>query len=148
MKRGQPLERRTPLKAKTELRANPDKVRAFNRRARENSTSSRKRQPISPASPAQRAAVKDRGCIVCAEVPVDPAHLLSRSVCPDQADDARAVVALCREHHRAYDLGEIGVLEFLEPYQRVELAFAVERFGLISTLEFVTKRRWQVVETP
>lgn len=140
------MKRTVGLVSKTALRSDPAKTREFEQRGRVNSRP--KRQTISPASPEQRKAVKGRGCIVCGDTPVDPAHLLSRSICPEGANDTRAVIALCRSHHRDYDLGEIGVLEFLEPYQRGELAFAVERFGLISTLEFVTKLRWQPVETP
>ena len=138
MKRTKPLERRTRLSAQ------PEKVREFQQRGRR-STSMRRRRSISPASPEQREKVAGRSCIVCGDTPVDPAHILSRSVCPDGADDARAVIGLCRTHHRAYDLGEIGVLEHLEPYHRAELAYAVERFGLISTLEFVTKARWRPI---
>lgn len=136
MKRAE-LERRTPL------RSSSDKVAEFVQRGRRNSTSTRKRRSISPATPQQRARVKDRDCIVCGGTPVDPAHLLSRSVCPDGADDPRAVIALCRRHHREFDEGGLSVLEHLEPSQREELAFAVQRFGLISTLEFVTNQKWR-----
>lgn len=90
----------------------------------------------------QRAKVRGLPCIVCAGEPVDPAHLLSRSVCPEGRDDVRAVVPLCRRCHRLYDTGRLSLLEHLEPHWRTELAFAVERFGLISTLEYVTRQQW------
>ncbi len=81
-------------------------------------------------TPMQQAKVRGLACIVCAGEPRDPAHLLSRSVCPDGRDDVRAVIPLCRRCHTLYDDGRLSVLEHLEPYWRTELAFAVERFGL------------------
>lgn len=103
----------------------------------------RKPRAISPASPAQREAVRWKSCLVCAGAPVHPAHLIDRSLCPTGADDALAVVALCPSHHRQYDDHELSILEYLEPHHRDELAFAVKRFGLISTLERVTGERWR-----
>jgi hypothetical protein len=94
-------------------------------------------------TPMQQAKVRGLSCIVCAAVDnIDPAHLLSRSVCPEGRDDPRAVVPLCRRCHTLYDDGKLSILEHLEPYWRTELAYAVERFGLLSTLEFLTKQRW------
>jgi hypothetical protein len=49
---------------------------------------------------------------------------------------------LCREHHRAYDEERLSILEFLEPRFREELAYAVENFGLLTTLQRVTNSRW------
>lgn len=106
----------------------------------------KRRRPISEASPAQRAAVADRACVVCREPGCDPAHLVPRGLCADGDGDPRAVVPLCRAHHRQYD-GAPGVdpsldlLPYLEPHYRTELAFAVERFGLLSTLRRVTNDR-------
>jgi hypothetical protein len=62
-------------------------------------------------------------------------------LCPDTDGDPRAVVPLCRRHHDAYDHEGLDILPFLEPHFRVELAFAVERFGLLSTLRRVTNER-------
>jgi hypothetical protein len=100
-----------------------------------------KRRPISEASPEQRAAVAIKACVVCRESPTDPAHLLPRGLCPDGDGDPRAVVPLCRDHHREYDEGGLDLLPYLEPWHRTELAFAVERFGLLSTLRRVTNQR-------
>jgi hypothetical protein len=100
-----------------------------------------KRRPISQASPEQRAAVAGKACVVCRETPTDPAHLIPAGMCPDGDGDPRAVVPLCRSHHRAFDQGGLDLLPFLEPHYRNELAFAVERFGLMSTVRRVTNQR-------
>jgi hypothetical protein len=130
------------VKRSTPLKADPDKTREFHQRGAANS--SRKRKAISPASPAQREKVKGAPCVVCGNYEaVDPAHLIDRSLLTEGQDDPRAVISLCRTHHREYDDGLISVLEHLEPRHREELAFAVERFGLISTLNRVTGLRWE-----
>lgn len=89
----------------------------------------------------QRKAIEGRACLYCHAEGVDPAHLIDRSLCADLGDP-RAVVPLCRSCHSKYDRHELDLLASLEPYFRVELAFAVERFGLISTLQRVTGLRW------
>jgi hypothetical protein len=107
-------------------------------------TVAQRRRPISEASPEQRAAVANRACVVCRVSPCDPAHLIPKGLCADGDGDPLAVVPLCRGadgHHRAYDDGDLDLLPFLEPHFRTELAFAVERFGLISTLRRVTNER-------
>lgn len=81
------------------LSADPEKVREFQQRARRNST--RKRRPVSPASPEQRARVRDRACVNCGGGPCDPAHLASRA--QGGCDSELCVVALCRECHRGLD---------------------------------------------
>jgi hypothetical protein len=115
VKRSQ-LERRTPLK----------KGRGFS------------------ASPEQRAKVKDRWCIVTGrdrhDAMIDPAHVIPRGM--GGCDDALCVVALEREIHRAYDMGELDLLPYLEPNHRAELAHAVEHVGLIAALERITNVRW------
>lgn len=134
MKRGGTLKR-------TELKANPDTTRAFIDRGR--ASTSTKRRPVSPASTEQRKVIHGRSCIVCGATPCHPAHLIDRGMCPEGADDRRAVIPLCPEHHREYDLHRLDVLPYLEPHLREELAFAVLRFGLISTLERVTGLTWR-----
>ncbi len=101
------------------------------------------RRSFTPASPEQRAAVRSRRCLVDAshEGKTEPAHLIPRRMLEVGQEDARAVVPLCPTCHRGYDSGELSLLEHLEPRFRVELAFAVERFGLISTLRRVTNER-------
>ncbi len=107
------------------------------------SSQPKRRRPISEASREQRAAVASRSCIVCGEPGCDPAHLIDKSLCHDGDGDPRAVIALCRIHHRAYDEQGLSILEHLEPHGREALAYAVLRFGLISTLERVTNEHWQ-----
>lgn len=102
-----------------------------------------KRRAISPAAPEQRAAIKDRACLVCRnhQGACHPAHLIDRSLTTEGADDPRAVVPLCPEHHRAFDELGLDLLPFLEPHYRDELAFAVRRVGLVATLRRVTNDR-------
>ncbi len=100
---------------------------------------------ISVASPAQRAAIADSCCIVCGAPGCHPAHLIDKSLVEDVDGDPRAVVPLCPGHHRAYDEQGLSILNHLEPHGRAALAYAVERFGLISTLERVTNERWAPV---
>jgi hypothetical protein len=98
---------------------------------------------ISPASPAQREKVKGRACIRCRIAGgCHPAHLIDKSLASDDDGDARAVVPLCPSDHREYDEGRLSLLEFLEPHYREELAYAVERVGLISALERIDNQRW------
>ena len=92
------------------------------------------------ASPAQRAKVRDERCVKCGESPCDPAHTISRAMGGD--DDPRCVVPLCREHHRAYDTGQISILEYLEPRFREEVAYAVTLVGLVTALQQLTNERW------
>lgn len=101
------------------------------------------RRSFTPASPEQRAAVRSRRCLVDGshEGKTEPAHLIPRGMLEEGQEDARAVVPLCPGCHRDYDSGELDLLPFLEPRFRVELAYAVERFGLISTLRRVMNER-------
>lgn len=94
------------------------------------------------ATRSQQEKVRFMACVVCQQEPVDPAHLIDKSLCPEGRDDPRAVVPLCRRHHNEYDDRALSLLEHLEPHWHVELAFAVERFGLISTLNRVTNASW------
>jgi hypothetical protein len=105
------------------------------------------RRAISPATPAQRAVIHGRTCIVTAGDspcggPIDPTHLIDRSITTVGQDDPRAVVPCCRHHHDLYDEGDLSLLEYLEPHFRTELAFAVERVGLLTTLRRVTNQRY------
>jgi hypothetical protein len=114
--------------ARQELRSAPSKPR---------------RKAVSEASPVQRTATRDRACVVCGQGAgsCHPAHIIPRGVTTIGQDDPRAVVPLCPVHHRLYDEGGLSILEFLEPHHRVELAWAVERVGLLSTLRRVTNER-------
>lgn len=110
-------------------------------------TRTKTRKAISPASTAQREKVAERACVVCREPGCDPAHLIDRSLLTEGQDDPRAVVGLCRGHHRAYDDGQLDLLPYLEPHWREELAFAVERFGLRATYQRVTGGRLDDLES-
>jgi hypothetical protein len=122
--------RRSPLKRRTSLQAGCVPPR---------------RGAVSPATPTQRAKVRDRACIVCDAHPCDPAHLIDRSLAPSAGDDSRAVVPLCRRCHREYDDGQLDLLPHLEPRWREEIAFAVEAVGLLSALRRITGQRWAPV---
>jgi hypothetical protein len=78
---------------------------------------------------------------VCGASQTDAAHLIPRGLADDGGGDPRAVVPLCREHHRAYDEGGLSLLGFLEPRYRDEMAFAVSRVGLVSALRRITNDR-------
>ncbi len=102
--------------------------------------SNTKRSAISPASPAQRDAIRERACIVCRAHAgsCHPAHLIDRSLCGEGADDPKAVVALCPSHHREYDEGGLDLLPYLEPGFREEQAFAALRVGLWAAVRRIT----------
>jgi hypothetical protein len=112
------LERRTTLRRLTPLR----------------------RTAVSPASEAQRAKVAGQGCLVCGKRPVDPAHLVPRSL--GGCDHPDCVIPLDRCCHRAYDRGELDLLAQLEPRFRAELAHALRHLPLIAVLRRVTGMRW------
>lgn len=122
----------------------PERKRPLLKRA---TTPTKRKRAISPASPAQRQAISERACAVCRghAGSCHPAHLIDRSLLGDEQDDPRATIALCPEHHRLYDEGGLDLLPWLEPGFRSELAFAVERFGLLRTLERVTNCTWAPV---
>jgi hypothetical protein len=124
LRRGKRLRRKTRLERRTPLRR---------------LTPLRRTQP-SPASEAQRAKVAGRACLVCGKRPVDPAHLVPRSL--GGCDEPDCCVPLDRSCHRAYDRGELDLLPHLEPRFRVELAHALGHLPLLGLLRRVTGRRW------
>jgi 5-methylcytosine-specific restriction endonuclease McrA len=95
---------------------------------------------MSSASDAQRHKIAGRPCLVCGRRPVDPAHLVPRSL--GGCDEADCVVPLCRRCHGAYDGGELNLLPHLEPRYRVELAHALGHVSLLALLRRVTGVRW------
>lgn len=102
---------------------------------------------ISEASSEQREKVKGKPCIRCRKPgPCHPAHLIDRSICSVGADDALAVVSLCPSCHREYDEEDLSLLEHLEPHHREELAFAVERVGLLTALFRISGETWAPVD--
>lgn len=110
-------------------------------RARANGVGVPRRPGVSPASPVQRDKVRDLACIVCREQPVTPCHVIDRSITTVGQDDALAVVPVCQRCHRQYDEYCLDLLPFLEPHWRDELAFAVQRIGLVATFRRVTNDR-------
>lgn len=133
MKRSSELQRKTPLRRGSPLKAG---------------TTSPRRRAISPATPAQRARVKDQACIVydpafcsCAG-PIQPAHLIDRSLAPAAGDHPLAVVPLCARHHGLYDDHKLDLSPYLEPMWRESIAWAVEAVGLFSALKRITGCDW------
>jgi hypothetical protein len=102
------------------------------------------RSAVSPASRAQRAKVARQGCIVCGGRPVDPAHLIPRSL--GGCDEPDCVVPLERRCHRSYDRGELDLLPYLEPRYRTELAHGLVHLGLLGLLRRVSGTRWAASE--
>jgi hypothetical protein len=100
-----------------------------------------RRSRIAPASEAQRAKVAGRTCLVCGRRPVDPAHLVPRSLAG--CDESECVVPLCRRCHRAFDQGELELLPCLEPGCRVELAHALSHLPLVALVRRVAKSKGQ-----
>lgn len=86
-------------------------------------------------------------CIHCGGPATDPLHVIPRGVLGDGQEDERATVNACRDCHRLYDTGALSLLEDLETTGRAELAFAVERYGLLNTLARVTNERWAPVNS-
>lgn len=140
------LQRRTPLRAKTELSRSTPLTRGAGPQRK---SAPKRSRGISPATRAQRAAVEGRACVVCAAHPCHPAHLIDRSLAPSAGDDVLAVVPLCPVHHWEYDDGPLDLLPYLEVggAWREQISWAVQTVGLMSALKRITKRReWRPVE--
>ena len=135
-----PLERRKPLNRGEGLKRAKLKRQAG---------TAVPRRPISAATPAQRRKAKQQGCIVCGPLhddrvcgPVDPTHVIPRSLLTEGQDDPLAVVGLGRRLHERYDRREqpfLNLLPFLAG--RPELDFAIERYGYDRTIWRVTNVR-------
>jgi hypothetical protein len=133
MRRRARLTRRTRLERKVALRRTTPLRRS----------TPLARTRFSPASPEQRAKVAGQSCVVCGERPVDPAHLVPRSL--GGCDQPDCVVPLCRVHHRRYDRGQLDLLPYLEPCFRAELQHGLGHLGLLGLLRRVTGSRWTPV---
>jgi hypothetical protein len=136
VRRSAPLRRGKQLERRTALRRSGPPVRRTPLR----------RSAVTPASPAQRAKVAGRACLVCGQRPVDPAHLVPRSL--GGCDHPDCVVPLCRTHHRLYDRGRLDLLSRLEPRFRAELAHGLLHLGLLRLLRRVTATRWAPASKP
>jgi hypothetical protein len=99
MKRSTPLKRTKPLSPSPLGRPSGGKP---------------KPRAISPASKEQREKVKTQVCVVieCASEYADPAHLAPRAM-GRGCDSPLCVIALCRAHHEAFDLGKLDLLPHL-----------------------------------
>ena len=129
-RRRAPLRRTGPPKRRTPLRRSAKLVPRTQLR----------RVPISSASEEQRAKLAGERCIVCGERPVDPAHLVPRSM--GGCDEPDCVVPLCRAHHRRYDRGQLDLLPYLEPRLRAELQHGLGHLGLLGLLRRISGGRW------
>lgn len=125
------LTRRKPLSRKAEIAQD---VKAAGKR--------RRRNAISPASAAQRVKCREALCLMCGASPCDPCHVIDRSITTVGQDHPLATVPACRACHREYDDGAADWLPALQRSYPKELAFAVERVGLMTTLRRVTNQRW------
>jgi hypothetical protein len=132
------LTRRTPLSRGTKGLTTRSPLKR--------SSTPRKRQPISPASPAQREKVRDAACIVTGkdrfETRIDPAHLYPRG--KGGCDSPLCVVPLSAEIHRFFDDGRFDLLPYLAGRYVAELAHALEHFdgALLSMLQRLTGERY------
>jgi hypothetical protein len=133
------VRRRAPLRRTKRL----ERRTALQRSGRLRRRTPLRRSAVSPASPAQRAKAAGRACLVCGQRPVDPAHLVPRSL--GGCDQPDCVVPLCRFHHRRYDRGELDLLPYLEPRFRAELQHGLAHLGLLGLLRRVTGCRWAPV---
>jgi hypothetical protein len=130
----------------SQLGTTTDRVREWvfpRRRPLERKATPRKRQAIKTTSSRQQEKCRPAACVVCRRPgPSHTAHLIDKGQAEDFGDP-RATIPLCPDHHRAYDEEDFDLLPYLEPHHREELAYAVERFGLLSTLQRVTGSRWE-----
>lgn len=103
---------------------------------------------VSPASPAQRAVVTLRACIVTGRAKadgcaVDPAHLCPRG--RGGCDDPLCVVPLWRPVHRAFDDGRFDLLPYLVAHRMYDhVGHALVHYGgdLVALIERLTSCSW------
>jgi hypothetical protein len=100
------------------------------------------------ASKEQRSKVEGDWCVVCGQMSgCDPAHLTARAV--GGCDDALCVVALCRQHHRAFDQDRsLDLLPYLiDRCYVAEVQHALGHYNgnLVGLLQRLTNERWQPV---
>lgn len=143
------------------LKSDPEKTREWQRRSakplarkamqRKPSTlkrsSTKRRRPVSPASTAQRAKVREALSIVSGQPGCDPAHLWPRSL--GGCDDPLCVVPLTRAEHDAYDNGDLDLTPHLIREGCVaELQHALTHThgSLLRLLERVSGQQWTTKE--
>lgn len=106
---------------------------------------SRLKRSVMACTPAQKAAVESKACLVCSHGPCDPAHLVPRSLAPGAGEDPRATVPLCRRCHDLYERHQLDLSPYLEPHYRESVAWAVEAVGLFGALREITGKYWQPI---
>lgn len=102
-----------------------------------------KRSGFTPASPEQRAAVRERPSIVSGEQPCDAAHVTPRAL--GGCNDPLCVIPLTRQEHRAFDDGRLDVLPYMYAhglYDEIAHAIQVHHIDLVSMLQRLTNERW------
>lgn len=112
--RGAPIKRSEPLKRKTKP----------------------KRRAISPASPAQRAKIKDQPCVVCGARATTPMHLWPRG--KGGCDDPLCVLPACWACHRDYDTMKLDLLPHIVKRHLAEIAHAHLHAPPVAVLERLT----------
>jgi hypothetical protein len=125
--RSSPPARKTPLKRATAI---APREQSLARRT------ARKRRPISPASPAQKAKIAGARCVHCGAPATDPMHLWPRDL--GGCDDPSCVLPGCRACHRAFDEGALDLLADLVRHHKAEIAHAQLHTDPISLLERLT----------
>jgi hypothetical protein len=131
LKRTDEPQRSEIQRVKAPRRANAtDRQRTTQRRGR------MKPGAVSPASPAQRAKIKDQPCVCCGKRATTPMHLWPRG--QGGCDDPLCVLPACWECHRLYDLGELELLRHIVENFKAEIAHAQTHTDPISLLERLT----------
>jgi hypothetical protein len=125
-KRTTGLERHTPLQ-----RSNGPKRTGPPAR-----TQRPKRAAISPASPAQRAKIKGKSCVVCGAPATTPMHLWPRG--KGGCDDPLCVLPACWACHRAYDTMKLDLLPHIVKRHLAEIAHAHLHAPPVAVLERLT----------
>lgn len=118
---------RQPLNPVSPRRSDVEKVRT--------SGSTLSRSGFTPASPAQKAKVKEEGCRLTGEFGehVHPAHVIDRAL--GGCDDALCVIGLRADHHRLYDENKLDILGLLNPEEE---AHAVMHVGILQAARQIT----------
>jgi hypothetical protein len=121
LQRTGPPERHTPLGRGSELARQQPLTRK----------TKPKRHAISPASPAQRAKIKGKECVVCSAPATTPMHLWPRG---NGGCDPLCVLPACWACHRAYDTKKLNLLAHIVTHYRAEIAHAQLHTDPISLL--------------
>jgi len=89
-----------------------------------------------------RRKVTDAGrCRVCrtGHPPIDAAHIVPRSLAPNNGEHADAIVELCRECHTRYDSHQLDLLPYLSLAEQLSAVTAAG--GIEGARRQITGRR-------